>query len=126
MLYGTYPVTISNSYYGAFLLEFRKKMLMPRFNNQTSRSIKLYDINNYANDQPVGLSLISRNKIIIGVGYRTNDYNRCFIYKETDGTVKLFIDGKPETVEGLELIYDSIAKQVKLKRPSISIVNDFK
>lgn len=126
MLYGTYPVTISNAYFGSFLLEFRKKMLQPRFNGTITRRIKLYDIKNYANEQPHGISLISRNGVIIGVGYRSEDYNRCYVYKELDGSVKFFIDGKPETVEQMDLVYDAVNKQVKLKRPALTIIENFK
>ena len=120
LVYGDYNLDMNCAEYD-ILLQSLREMAMKSLVN-TMGGMKIYSLAEFKSNGVVGFSLIGddNKQAFIGVCYRTSDLSRIWFVPTADDRHTMFIDGSPDIVENMGLIYEEHTKNI------ISPANDNK
>lgn len=107
MVYGTYPLALNCAEYDILLQTLRNKVISEHGNRMGG--VPLVTLQEYQDKGAIGYSLIGSDdkQSIIGVAYKAEDLSRLWFVPTTEAHEhSMFIDGYPDLVEKLDLIFE--------------------
>lgn len=106
MVYGTYELDLNCAEYDILLQELRMKVVNAA--GSTMGGVQLVTLQEYQDRGAVGYTLIGSDdkQSIIGAAYKSQDLSRVWFVPSQDHKHTVFVDGYPDIVEQLGLIYE--------------------
>lgn len=112
LVYGDYNLDLNCAEYDLLLQSLREKAMKSLVN--TMGGMKIYTLAEFKSNSVIGYSLIGDDdkQTVIGVGFRTSDLSRLWFVPTADDRHTMFIDGTPDIVTNMDLIYEEHTKNI--------------
>ncbi len=112
LVYGDYNLDLNCAEYDLLLQSLREKAMKSLVN--TMGGMKIYTLAEFKSNSVIGYSLIGddNKQAVIGVGFRTSDLSRLWFVPTADDRHTMFIDGTPDIVTNMDLIYEEHTKNI--------------
>lgn len=112
LVYGDYNLDLNCAEYDLLLQSLREKAMKSLVN--TMGGMKIYTLAEFKSNSVIGYSLIGddNKQTVIGVGFRTSDLSRLWFVPTADDRHTMFIDGTPDIVTNMDLIYEEHTKNI--------------
>lgn len=106
MVYGTYPLALNCAEYDILLQSLRDKVISAAGNRMGG--VPLVTLQEYQDKGAIGYSLIGNEAkdSIIGAAFKADDLSRVWFVPSEDDQHTVFVDGYPNIVENLDLIFE--------------------